>query len=222
MKLFQFLVAALLLVSSTIILAEKPDPNLPNPPLATRDANVDGNDWIRVHEQGTAKVDVQGIADVNVTGGTIDANVAGGSLTVDNTNANPVPVVGTVTVDNFPGQQGVWVDGGGLSPVTKAYYNHFRLDPDGATTGRINFSVGPIQATFIYVSTWNADETTITFYSESLAPAGENVIMFIDDRSGAVEDHTFVLPYPMEIDGFNIVCENESHFCNVRITVVGF
>ena len=71
MKLFQFLVAALLFLFVGSALAVPPDPSLPNPPLQVREANVDSNDWIAVHEQGTAKVEVQGVVDVNVTGGTV-------------------------------------------------------------------------------------------------------------------------------------------------------
>ena len=221
MKLFQFMVAALLLVSSAIVLSAPPDPNLPNPPLAVREANVDGSDWIRVHEQGTAKVDVQGIANVNVTGGTIDANVTGGSVTVNNTNTNPVPVEGTVTVDNFPGQQDVWVEGGVMTPVTRAYYDFFNLDSQ-RSSGLQHFTGGPILVTLIYVS-HNDDKVRVRFFSEALAPAGPfHSILFIDAKEGGGPDHTIPLTYPVEMDGFEIRCENDTNPCEVQITVVGF
>ena len=212
--------AALLLAFAGSVLAVPPDPALPNPPLQVREANVDDDDWIRVHEQGTAKVDVQGIADVNVTGGTIDANVTGGSVTVDNTNANPVPVVGTVTVDNFPGQQGVWVDGGHLSPVTKAFWDVWNVDAR-ESQGPEYFAIGPILATTIHVSDGD-EETSVVFYSSSLHPDGSHIILTIFDNAGATPDHTISFPNPVEIDAVKVSCGNESESCSVGITVVGF
>ena len=229
MKLFQFLVAALLLVSYTVQAQEPPDPT-PGATKPVREQNLDTEGWIAVHEQGTAKVEVQGTADVNVTGGSIDANVTGGSIdanisggsvTVDNTNANPVPVVGIVTVDNFPGQQGVFVDGGVMTPVTRAYYDFFDLDGQ-KSSGLQYFTGGPILATLIYVS-HNDDKVKVRFFSEALAPAGPfHSILFIDAKEGGGPDHTIPLTYPVEMDGFEIRCENDVNQCEVKITVVGF
>ncbi len=59
MKSFQFLMVAMLLSFAGSALAVVPDPALPNPPLQIREANVDEQDLIRVHEWGTAKVEIQ-------------------------------------------------------------------------------------------------------------------------------------------------------------------
>ena len=224
MKSVQLLVAALLLVASPMVLAEKPDP-VNNPPLQVREANTDPNNdgAIRVHEVGTADVNVTGGSiDANVTGGSIDANISGGSVEVSNTNANPVPVEGTVTVDSFPDQQDVWVDGGRLSPVTNAYYDFYLMDSD-TNTGRVNFTNGPILATSILISDTN-DRTCVQFYSETLAPAGENVIMKMCDYDFDFPVITASFPHPIELDGFRIYCNNQdvNARCGVSITVVGF
>lgn len=227
MKRILIVVAAMLLISSPAVLAEKPDPNVPNPPLQVKEWNVDGDGHIAVHEQGVVSVANEdgGELDVNVTGGSvevsggsIDANISGGS--VDANVTNTVTVDGAVGVNNFPGQQGVWVDGGGLTPVTKAYYDYWGVDAGDITDYQL-FSVGPILATLIYVS-HNNDEVIVAFTSESLAPAGLHHILVIDDTAGQFSDHTITLPYPMEVDGFKIQCTNDSDKCNVHITVVGF
>jgi hypothetical protein len=211
MKLFQLLVAALLLASSASVFAEKPDPT-ENPPLQVREANTDTSGYIAVHEQGTA--------DVNVTGGTINANVTGGSITVDNTDANPVPIAGSVGVNNFPGEQGVWVDGGNMSPVTKAYWDVWNIDA-GESQGPHYFSIGPILATTIHVSDGD-EETVVTFFSSSLHPDGNHQILTVFDNAGAAPDHFFTFPNPVEIDAVKVSCLNESETCSVGVTVVGF
>jgi len=76
-KIFLTALTAILLVTSySVVAGTKPDP-VPNPPLQVREANVDGTTGlIRVHEEGTAKVEVQGVADVNVTGGSLEVTIA--------------------------------------------------------------------------------------------------------------------------------------------------
>ena len=89
MKSVQFLVAALLLVASPVVLAGKPDPNVPNPPLQVLEYNVDADGWIAVHEQGTASVDIVDTEelDVNITNAELDVNVTGGSIDADVTGS---------------------------------------------------------------------------------------------------------------------------------------
>ena len=214
MKLFQVLVAALLLISSAIVLAEKPDPNLPNPPLAVRDANVDGNDWIRVHEQGVASVDIIDTEelDVHVTGGQVDTTVTGGSITVDNTVSNAVPV----TVENQPVEQDVYVNGGEMSVVTTAYSNQFSIAA-GDPAVEHTFSGGPIYATTIHAADGD-DEAYIEFYSPL---TGGRVFAFWDP-SGEFIEHTHSFTYPIPISGYRAACANESEACGFRITVIGF
>ena len=64
--LLTMLTAVLVLVSYSVVAGTKPDP-VPNPPLQVREANVDTDGWIAVHEQGEV--------DVNVIGGQFDGNV---------------------------------------------------------------------------------------------------------------------------------------------------
>jgi hypothetical protein len=211
MKLFQFLLAALLLISSAIVLADKPDPVLPNPPLAVRDANVDGNDWIRVHEQGTAKVEVQGTADVNVTGGQIDATVTGGSVTVNNTGSNPVPV----TVENA--EQDVYVVGGEMTVPTKVWGGIINMTSSESQRIFV-FSNGPIYATTIHVSDRD-DESAVEFWSPMLQ--SDPAFTFWDPE-GAFIEHTHSFTYPIPISEVRTSCLNEQLPCVFDITVWGF
>ena len=218
MKLFQFLVAALLLVSSAIVLAEKPDPNLPNPPLAVREANVDGSDWIRVHEQGTAKVDVQGIADVNVTGGQIDANVTGGQIEVSNTV--------DVHVDNFPSEQDVYVSSGRLSSVNEVWADTVTVGDGGNETRDFGRT---IDATHITVSITDQEgpdgdsEFMLSFYSP-LVPGGYSgtPVLRMIDLSADLLYESLSFSYPIPLDGLKLHCANEAEECNVAVTVFGF
>jgi hypothetical protein len=213
MKLFQFLVAVFLLVSSVVVLADKPDPNVPNPPLQVQEYNVDADGYIAVHEQGTAKVDIQNSElDVHVNGGDINATVTGGSVTVDNTDTNPVPV----TVENLPSEQDVYVNGGEMSVVTTVYTGQFSI-ASGDPAVEHTFSGGPIYATTIHAADGD-DETYIEFYSPL---AGDKVFAFWDP-SGDFIEHTHSFTYPIPINGYRAYCANESESCGFRITVIGF
>jgi hypothetical protein len=227
MKRTLIFAVALLLVSPAV-LADKPDPEVPNPPLQVKEYNVDADGHIAVHEQGTVGIknaeneqfDVNvtgGSINAQVTGGSIDANVTGGTVTVDNTNANPVPV----SVRNFPNTQGVWIDGGRQDAVNRAYYDFWNLQQGSKDMERHDFSVGRIMATTIYVSDGD-NEDAIYFYSDSLAPLGENELIVIDDTAGQSPDHILTFPYPVALDGFRIECHNTTYRCFVQITVLGF
>jgi hypothetical protein len=206
MKLFQFLVAALLLASSAIVLAEKPDPNLPNPPLATRDANVDGNDWIRVHEQGTAKVDVTNSnLDVTITNNTLDVS---GS---------------TVSVDNFPDPQNVF--------VTDGIVDANILPADAVATPNVSTAAG--DTTVVDFATINA--TTIVIWDNSVT--GDNDPEFqlwirspltggglfkyaYDEGLETLDMRSFTHPIP--VSGVELWCKNESDVCTVGVRVIGY
>ena len=86
MNVLKIVVAAFSGVLAANVLAVAPDPNVPNPPLTTMEANVDENGWIAVHEQGEADVNIvnEEAIDVNVTGGTVDAEITGGEVEVTN------------------------------------------------------------------------------------------------------------------------------------------
>jgi hypothetical protein len=58
MKMFQFLVATILLIISAVVWADKPDPELPNPPIQVMENNVDADGNIAVHEQGIVAVEL--------------------------------------------------------------------------------------------------------------------------------------------------------------------
>ncbi len=91
MKLFQFLIAAMLLIFVGSVYAEKPKPVI--------EQNLDTNGDIKVAIQNTDAIPVheQGLVDVNVTGGQVTATIPGG-VAVTNT----VQVEGAVTVDSIP------------------------------------------------------------------------------------------------------------------------
>lgn len=57
MKMFQFLVATMLLITSAVVWADKPDPELPNPPIQVMEYNVDADGNIAVHEQGVVAIE---------------------------------------------------------------------------------------------------------------------------------------------------------------------
>jgi len=206
------LTAVLALISYSVA-AAPPTPALPNPPLQVREANVDGNDWIAVHEQGTAKVEVQGTADVHVTGGQIDAQITGGQVEINNTSSNPVAVEGTVSVDNFPNQQEVLVNGGELSVITQYHHSNWQLVP-AEVQGPMTFT-NPIYATFINIASGDAE---VVVYLDT----GPNVITF-SDTGGDIGTHSISLTYPIPITGIQLVaCYNESENCIVNIEIFGF
>ena len=63
MKKCQFLlVTPLLLLISAVVWAGKPDP-VDNPPLQVREANVDADGWIAVHEQGVVDAEISNPTD---------------------------------------------------------------------------------------------------------------------------------------------------------------
>ncbi len=198
MKLCQFLVAAMLLMSSAIVLAEKPDPNLPNPPLAVREANVDTSDWIRVHEQG--------IADVNVIGGQIDANITNSSL----------EVTGSVGVNNFPPVQDVNIVGGQVevlfAPVTAVESGEVN-SPAGAIKD-VSFP-SALMATAVSISFAGSTEAFVWFTT----PFGR--ILFVHNSWGVEQTHMFSFTHPVEIDGLHMKCLNSSDSCRIAYSVMG-
>jgi len=84
----------MLLSVSFSVYATPPDPT-PSATKPVREQNLDGNDWIAVHEQGTANVevqndetnpvpvDVQGTIDTNITGGSFETEIISGEIDVN-------------------------------------------------------------------------------------------------------------------------------------------
>ena len=197
MKLFQFLVAALLLISSPFIFAEKPDP-VDNPPLQVREANTDTLGYIAVHEQG--------IADVNVIGGQIDANITNSSL----------EVTGSVGVNNFPPVQDVNIVGGQVevlfAPVTAVESGEVNT---GAQTSKPVSFPSPLMATAVSISFSGATEAFVWFTT----PFGR--ILLVNNSWGIEQTHMFSFTHPVEIDGLVMQCLNSSDSCWIAYSVMG-
>ena len=196
------LTVVLVLISYSIV-ADPPDPH-EGASQPTREQNLDDDGWIAVHEQGTAKVEVQGVVDVNVTGGQIDAIVS-----------NTVQVQGTVTVDNFPGQQEVFINAGELSSVTTMWAEKWIIGE-----GQVRFMTFPqgiIQATTVFFSDGNHN-TAVTF-SNSAFP-----LLTYRDPDRVVPFVTDSFTYPIPLDGVNLNCfvAATGDNCVVEIAVFGF
>lgn len=215
MKSIQFFAAAMLIVVSFPVQAQEPPDPTPGATKPVREQNLDGNEWIAVHEQGTAKVEVQGVADVYVTGGEIDAHITGGQVEVTNKVL--------VEVDNFPAEQGVFVNDGRLSSVTKVWRQHFSFGPEG--TREVNF--GPIDATTITVSA-NAGyeeiainpEFILAFYSPLVVSNTPLLVIADTDADFRFVSQSFT--YPIPLNRIAIECFNEHKNCRLDVTVVGF
>lgn len=76
--------------------ADSPPDPVPGATKPVREQNLDANEWIAVHEQGTANVevqndetnpipvDVQGTVEATIEGGSIEAEITGGEVEVTN------------------------------------------------------------------------------------------------------------------------------------------
>ena len=106
--------------------AEGPPDPVPGATKPVREQNLDANEWIAVHEQGTANVevqndetnpipvDVQGTIEATIEGGSIEAEITGGEVEVTN----------EVTVRMADGEVVMVKDG------TRGYSKAFLLDHD--------------------------------------------------------------------------------------------
>jgi len=116
--------AFLLAVSSSVQAQEEaegpPDPT-PGATKPVREQNLDVNDWIAVHEQGTADVKIVNdeAIEVNVTGGSIEAEITGGQVEVTNEVTVKFPVDEVIEVDvvsseyrKIPSRVSIWIDPG--------------------------------------------------------------------------------------------------------------
>ena len=202
--LLTVLTAVLALISYSVV-ADPPDPPDPHQGASqpTRERNLDDDGWIAVHEQGTAKVEVQGAVDVNVTGGQIDANVS-----------NTVQVQGTVSVDNFPGQQEVFINAGELSSITTIWSEKWIIE--GGKFRYEPFPQGTIQATTVFFSDRN-DNTTVTFYNSAFP------LLTYRDPDRVVPFVTDSFTYPIPLDAVKLNCfASLGDNCVVEISVFGF
>ncbi len=91
MKYPQLLIASLLLIAFTASAQAKPGP-VNNPPIKVQEQNLDGNGWIKVHEQGVVGAEITNASDQNgVIPLVVDVNDMAGKQPVAWTCGNPVP-----------------------------------------------------------------------------------------------------------------------------------
>jgi hypothetical protein len=172
--------------------AQPPDPR-PGATQPVREQNLDSSGAVRVHEQGTANV-----------------NLTNSSLNVG----------GTVSVSNFPATQNVFVTGGtldsaSLTPVAQAHVFDMQLEP-GQSSGQITFNT-----TFnaVAVSAGSLREGGVTLYS----PLNGGIPIFGfelgQDGSGGTQVESFAHPVP--INGVSFTCSsNASDTCFVGVTIM--
>jgi len=188
------LIGIIAAVTPNISRGQAPDPR-PGATQPVREQNLDAGGAIRVHEQGTANVNVtnESLAvqvgnsslDVNVQGGSVDANITGGSV------QTTVP------------------------PATVAHCDIVGGDPESEH----DLSFPTINATAIRAHSSNDSEVLIGFKSPlsnlSLVILGNTHFAAL----GKGEMTTFTHPVP--INGAHITCSNSSSSCLVSFCVVG-
>ena len=115
MKTILIVCAATMLLSvSFSVYADPPDPT-PGATKPVREQNLDENEWIAVHEQGTATVNVTNTPNVNVTNeiqaeitsGTVEAELTGGEIDVNVVSAPGRYQLVGFTTETFDGADGV-------------------------------------------------------------------------------------------------------------------
>lgn len=218
MKKVLIVVTAFLLVFPNVVFAEKPDPNVPNPPLSVWESNLDSEGWIKVHEQGIASVDIvdDEELDVHVTGGQIDATITGGNVDVSGS---------TVSVDNFPATQDVNVTGGTVDALippasTVALPSFTGLEAGESTT--VDFAT--VFATTIVI--WDSSVTgdgDPEFQLDIRSPlnGGGSIFQYSYDETLYTTDmRSFTHPIP--VSGVEIWCKNESANCTIGVAVIGY
>ena len=199
--LFADRTAAEKIVAGQVSAKARPEPT-PGPSMPIREQNLDANGLIRVHEQG--------VADVNVTNT---------PLPVDITNST-LEVTGTVSVDNFPSQQDVFVTGGTWEPIVTLKrvqrLESFSLIADPGEADSMTFS--QIDATNVFISSGTFDNDEVSVRVEG--PLG--LVYRIDDRAGDSFTFAQALTHPIPIHQVSMVCHNESSSCNLAVSIAGF
>jgi hypothetical protein len=207
MKLIQLVLAAVLLIASPCLIADKPDPNVPNPPLQVLEYNVDSNGWIAVHEQGTADVSILSSTelDVNVTNDTLDVS---GS---------------TVEVSNFPDPQNVTVQGvvdTSIAPANAAEIPNISVDSGESQT--IDFAT--VNATTIVIwdnSVTGDNDPEFQLSIRSPLTGGGRLFKYAyDEGLKSIDVRSFTHPIP--VSGIEIWCKNESLACTVDVAIIGY
>jgi hypothetical protein len=175
----------------TNALVAQPQPN-PPPPLPVAEQNRDANGLIRVHEQGTANV-----------------NVTSGSLKVG----------GAVSVTNFPATQNVFVTGGtldaaSLTPVAQVHQYSAKLDPGD----KKDFYFDTIPNMVFVRASATFGEGFIDFFTPlTVAP-----LFSVDLReSGGAREEVKSFAHPVPINGVRFYCLSDStFFCSMDVTIL--
>ena len=187
-------VSGILFDSSAV--AQPPDPT-PGATSKTREQNLDANGFVRVHEQGTANVNVQNTP--------LDVQ---GSVSVGNFPTS-------FEVSNFPAVQDVAFAGGvGLSPMTTVVALAFQpMSPGDLQTQ--NFAT--VNAVSILISDID-DEIEVRLHS----PLTGDFIFAHTDLDGGKESSQLTFVHPLPVNGVTVGCANESEDCHVFVSVMGF
>lgn len=207
MKLIHVVLVALLLAAASSLYAEKPDPNVPNPPIQVLEYNVDGNGWIAVHEQGTADVSISSSTelDVNVTNDTLDVS---GSA---------------VEITNFPDPQNVAVQGmvdTSIVPADAVQLPSFSVDAGEHAT--VDFAT--VNATTIVLwdnSVTGDNDPEFQLWIRSPLTGGGSLFKYAyDEGLPSTDIRSFTHPIP--VSGIEIWCKNESLACTLDIAIIGY
>lgn len=182
-----------------------PPPAETPPPMPVLEQNLDSNGWIKVHEQGTAKVDIQNSSlDVNATidNTELDVNVVNTDLDVNVLNGPSDPV--SVNVENFPSPQSA-----PLPAVTVL---------ESLNTG--SFATG----------TSIEKSLNMNLVSFSINSGGDNDSYYVEFERGGIivlslvggeaTIHSFT--YPIPVDTVEISCDNVSEDCWLFGSAQGF
>ena len=183
-----------------------PDPH-EGATMPVREQNVDSQGYIAVHEQGTAKVDVQNSElDVNITNSTLDVS---GS---------------TVSVDDFPATQDVYVTDGivdtVIPPATAVRRPSFSLD--AGESGTYDFAT--INATTIVMwdnSVTGDNDPEFQLWVRSPLTGGGGMFKYAyEDGLQNLDMRSFTHPIP--VSGVEIWCKNESLACILGVSIIGY
>ena len=175
------------------------DPH-PGPSQPVREQNLDASGAIRVHETGTANVNVtngsltvtgtvsvgNSSLGVNVLGGSLDANITGGSVTAK------------------------------VSPASGAYYRAF-VTPVGEFESD---SFATINASAIHAHSSTDSKIHVRF----LSPLGGSTGLISLGTTGdalLTKGEVITFPQPLPINGVWVNCGNISTDCSVEVAVIG-
>jgi len=200
------------------ISAEVPDPT-PGATSKIREQNLDPNGLIRVHEQGTA--------DVNVTNSSLNVE---GSMSVENFPSS-------FEVSNFPSVQQVEIVSDGLpfvrlEPMSRGYRAEFVLQPDELGTREFETLM---YATSV-ISEDHGDEVIVELRSPVVVEGDDGVLGDLADEGGpdylwipvhhdalgGVELRHLTFMNSLRVNGMRAKCLNESQVCRLNVVVLGF